>query len=151
MSPLNDKINEQCFVHIFRCPKQFSVVLKILYSSHRRLDWLPYSFGHPNVDFSAAIYFPAPNAIFGGVEYSPRSQADNYSRRLLYISRRKTPPSATLNIFLAANAAFGVAIRPKRRRVNYTINHGISHLAILSPLQSFVSKNGLGEPLIWTS
>ena len=130
MSPLNEKINELCFIHIFRGPKQFSVVLKILYSSHRRLDWRPYSFGHPSVDFSAAIYFLAPNATFGGVEYFPSSQAAN-SLRLLYISRRKTPPSTALNIFLAANAAFGGAIRPKRRRVNYTVNHGFSHLGTL--------------------
>ena len=60
--------------------KQFSVALNTFYSTHRRLDWHPYSFGHPNIDFSAApIYFVAPNATFGGVEYFPSSQHRQYS------------------------------------------------------------------------
>ena len=58
--------------------KQFSVALNTFYSTHRRLDWYPYSFGHPNVDFSAA-----PIILW---------------RRML--------PSATLNTFPAANAAY---------------------------------------------
>ena len=92
--PSEKQVQCFCFGHIFPCPKQFSVVLNIFYSTHRRLDWLPYSFGYPNVDFSAApIYFLAPNATFGGVEYFPSSQRRQYSAAHIY--------------FLAPNAGEG--------------------------------------------
>ena len=111
--------------------KQFSVALNIFYSTPSRLNWHQYtsdSSEHPNVDFSAApIYFVAPNATFGGVEYFPSSQRRQYSAAPI-ISWRQTPPSAALNIFPAVNDAFGGAITPKRRRVNYQVNHGFSRL-----------------------
>ena len=124
--------------------KQFSVALNTFYSTHRRLDWHPYSFGHPNVDFSAApIYFVAPNATFGGVEYFASSQRRQYSAAPI-ISWRQTPPSAALNIFPAAHVAFVCAIIPKRRRVNYKVNHGFSHLASLKKTRSGV-KDAMGK------
>ena len=97
--------------------KQFSVALNIFYSTHRRLDWYPYSFWHPNVDFSAApiilwrrmlpsaalntfpaanapppifgcsYYIMAPNTAFGGVEYFPISP-----RRVSLRHHPKTAP-----------------------------------------------------------
>ena len=75
--------------------KQFSVALNTFYSTHRRLDWHLYSFRHPNVDFSAApIYFVAPNATFGGVEYFPSSQ-------------RPPPIFGCSYYIMAPNTAFG--------------------------------------------
>ena len=60
----------------------------------------------------------------GALNIFPAANATNILR-LLYISWRLMPP---LNIFPAANAAFSGAIRPKRRRVNYEVNYGFSHL-----------------------
>ena len=118
--------------------KQFSVALNIFYSTHRRLDWHPYSFGHPNVDFSAApIYFLAPNATFGDVEYFPSKRRQYSAAPIIW---RQTPPSTALNIFPAAHVTFVGAISPKRRRVNYQVNHGFSHLAHLSKRLAVASK-----------
>ena len=118
--------------------KQFSVALNIFYSTHRRLDWYPYSFGHPNVDFSAAPIilwrrmlpsatlntFPAANAA--------------YIRRLLLYHGSKRRLRRRLKFFPAAHVAFVGAIIPKRRRVNYKVNHGFSHLASLKKTRSGV-------------
>ena len=85
--------------------------------------------------FSSYQNFGAPNATFGGVEYFPSSQRRQYSAAPI-ISWRQTPPSVALNIFPAAHVAFVGAIIPKRRRVNYQVNHGFSHLASLKKTPS---------------
>ena len=102
--------------------KQFSVALNIFYNTHRRLDWYPYSFGHPNVDFSAApIILWRRMLPSAALNTFPAANAANIRR--LHIFPGDSPPLPEVNV------AFGGAIRPKRRRVNYTINHGFSHLA----------------------
>ena len=60
-----------------------------------------------------------PAAIAADIRYS--------AAPIQYISWRLAP-NAAFGGFSAGNAAFGGANRPKWRRVNYTINHGCSHL-----------------------
>ena len=116
--------------------KQFSVALNTFYSTHRRLDWYPYSFGHPNVDFSAApIILWRRMLPSAALNTFPAANAANIRLFLLYHGAKRP---AALNIFPAAHVAFVCAIIPKRRRVIYKINHGFSHLASLKKTRSGV-------------
>ena len=124
-----------CFGYIFQCQDEFSVILNIFYStvpiatlvgsgSHTHT---VSGAGHPNVDFT--------NTIFGGIEYFPSSHRRQYSEfggsyPIYFLASWRLAPNAAFSGLPAGNALFGGANRPKRRRVNYTINRSFSHLII---------------------
>ena len=86
--------------------------------------------GHPKVDFPNATL---PSAALNIFPAAIAANIRNSAAPIQYISWRLAP-SAVFGGFPACKAAFGGANRRKRRRVNYTINRGFSHLASTSML-----------------
>ena len=112
-----------CFGYIFQCQDEFSVILNIFYSRVRIATLLGSGshthtvsgMGHPKLNiFPAAIAANIRNSV-APIQY-------------YFLASWGLAPNAAFSGLPAGNAAFGGANRPKRRRVNYTINRGFSHL-----------------------